>query len=184
MLEAPGILLACASYAALYFASPPRAPRVRAPRTFAIFAWSISIASFIASAWILSLAEGVLLGALLAAFAWTAAASILPVLIVLPRFVRAESAVASKRTRTDPWAVRTAVATLGTVPPIVLAGVALARWLPFAESARLSIAYVATIPLWVAVACVAFLDARGWRAALGCLAFTLVMAAALFWEGA
>lgn len=82
------------------------------------------------------------------------------------------------RERTS-WLSRSAVATLGTLPAAVLAGAALARWLPLAESTRLAIAYVATLPLWAAAMCVAFLDARAWRSALACLAVAAVLAAAM-----
>lgn len=64
------------------------------------------------------------------------------------------------------WIAATVVATLGTLPPSLLIGAALARWLPFEEGTRLSIGFVVTLPLWAILVCVSFLDARVWRAAL------------------
>ncbi|UJR86664.1 hypothetical protein [Sandaracinus amylolyticus] len=75
--------------------------------------------------------------------------------------------------------LRTLLAVIGALPAAVLAGIALALFVPAAEDVRLAIGFGATVPLWVAAASLVFLDARVWRAALALTVSTAALALAI-----
>ncbi len=71
--------------------------------------------------------------------------------------------------------LRVLAALVGTLPLAVLASVCLARRLPLAEGARLTLGFTLAIPVWVAVMCLVFLARGGWRAWGLCSAATLLL---------
>lgn len=82
-----------------------------------------------------------------------------------------------------PWkaradgALRIAAGLAGTLPAAVFASVCLARFLPFSESARLTLGFMLAIPLWITAVCFAFLARSGARAWAWCLAVSAALAA-------
>jgi hypothetical protein len=72
--------------------------------------------------------------------------------------------------------LRWSAALAGTLPPAVLAAVALARHLPLSIELRYALGFLLLIPLWVAAICTACLIERGGRAWLLCLALTGLLA--------
>jgi hypothetical protein len=91
------------------------------------------------------------------------------------------AARAARRARNavGPATARATAAILGTVAPVWLCTVALARLLPISEAARGSIGMLLPLPLWVTAMCFAFLSRSGLRSWLLCLGATAVFAAVI-----
>ncbi|UJR82462.1 hypothetical protein [Sandaracinus amylolyticus] len=171
MPELVTVALGALSYVALYAGLSIDGTRPRAR-------WlgrAASVVLFAASVGVGAEREGIGVAILLAIAAWTAAGSIVPalarrasasarVIAITARPARERAAV---EPRTGAWraVARALVSMVGTLPVSVLLGTVLAARLPLEESTRLTIGFLAIIPVWIAVACVAFLDARAWRAA-------------------
>jgi hypothetical protein len=75
---------------------------------------------------------------------------------------------------------RVLAALFGTLPPAVLAGVCLARFLPLSEDARFALGFTATLPLWITAMCCAFLARSGARAFAVCLGAAGVLACLVY----
>lgn len=86
---------------------------------------------------------------------------------------------ALRSARIEAWS-RTLAATLGTLPVALLAGAALARFLPVSADTRYALAFSAVIPLWVLAMCVAFLAHASARAWLACAALALTLGALVY----
>lgn len=78
---------------------------------------------------------------------------------------------------------RSLVAVIGTLPFSVLAGLAIALFLPAPEDVRMALGFALTIPLWVTAMCLAFLDARVWRATLALVASSAALALSIGAQG-
>jgi hypothetical protein len=75
--------------------------------------------------------------------------------------------------------LRLSAALVGTVPSAWCAGLALARWLPASDQARIAAGYFAPLPLYVVLACLAARARTGWRAWGACLLSGVLLALAL-----
>jgi hypothetical protein len=73
--------------------------------------------------------------------------------------------------------LRIVAALAGTLPLAVFASVCLARFLPFAESARFTLGFMLAIPLWITSMCFVFLARSGARALGVCLGVSAALAA-------
>lgn len=81
--------------------------------------------------------------------------------------------------RIEVWS-RSLAATLGTLPVVLLASAALARFLPVSADARYALAFISVIPFWVLAMCVAFLAQRSVRVWLVCAALALALGALVY----
>jgi hypothetical protein len=157
--------LGCLSYLALW------ASRTRGPSAHPRFAYAVGAGLlFAASTWAFSEIERALGAVLLAALAWTATGSLLPLaalrdlsLTVAEPSPKQQSSARVGRGRS---VARALVSILGTLPPAWLAAAALARLLPLEASVGLSVGFVLALPFWVLAMCLALLDQRVWRAGL------------------
>jgi hypothetical protein len=65
--------------------------------------------------------------------------------------------------------VRSLAALVGTLPPALLAGIAIAVHAPLARDLRCALGYGLVLPMWVAAMCLVFLVRRPLHAWLLCL---------------
>ena len=75
--------------------------------------------------------------------------------------------------------LRHSAALVATVPVALYLALAIIRWWPASDGARLAFGYVALVPLWVALACVAVRARSGGRAWIVCIVATAVLRVAL-----
>ena len=86
----------------------------------------------------------------------------------------------AKRPYLPPTPARVLAATIGTLPASLLVSAAVGRFLPTSQPIAFGVAYLAWLPLWLALACWIACRAPAARAWLTSLAITAFAAALVF----